>query len=197
MSEDTVTLAEVLESTHDALMEKYNHCLPGRIETYEYKKQKATVKPLIKKVFIDGDIISIPILTNVPVMFPRTKTSGITFPLSRGDGVIIFFTDRSLERWKSSGDDVEPGDSRKFDLSDAIAAPGLYSFADNNIASNNDDLEVHHKGSKIIIKKNGDIEIQSGQVPLTIIDGVVTGKCLCAFTGSFHPDKSTKVKASK
>lgn len=161
---EKVTLPEALENAFLTLIAGIHTCLPGRIETYDFNTQKATIKPLIKKQFIDGTIIKIPILTNVPVVFPRTKLSGITFPLTRGDGVLVVFAERSLERWYSSGDDVEPGDTRKFDLSDAIAVPGLYSFADSNIASNNDDLEIHHRGQTVTIKKNGDIEVGSASL---------------------------------
>jgi hypothetical protein len=154
------TLAAAIETTVMTLLAANIHtCLPGRIETYEFKKQKATVKPLIKRKYVDDTVQELPVLTNVPVVFPRTKKSGITFPLIRGDGVLIVFSERALERWKSSGDDTEPGDSRKFDLSDGLAIPGLFSFADNNLASNNNDLEIHHNGFKIVIKKNGKIQL--------------------------------------
>lgn len=162
MSEKS-TLTSAIENTIRTLLASEVHtCLPGRIETYEFKKQRATVKPLIKKKYLDGDIQELPVLTNVPVVFPRTKKSGITFPLVRGDGVLIAFSERALERWKSSGRDAEPGDPRKFDLSDGVAIPGLFSFADDNLASNDNDLEIHHQGQTVTIKKNGDVEVGSG-----------------------------------
>jgi hypothetical protein len=181
-------------------MERYYHCLPGRVESYVYNEQRATVKPLIKKMYINGDIVELPILVNVPIIFPRTMTSGVVFPIIRGDGVLLLFADRSLERWYSSGDDVEPGDSRKFDLSDAVAIPGLYSFKQENIAENNDDLLIRHKGSKIRIKSSGVVEIQSGVTPLLSKDGVLTGNTLNPVTGSLFSanpaDVSQKVRAS-
>lgn len=164
------TLAAAIENTFMTLLSHIHTCLPGRIETYDYTTQKATVKPLIKKKYLDGDVQELPVLTNVPVQFPRTKKSGITFPLTRGDGVLIVFSERSLERWKSSGDDTEPGDARKFDLSDGIAIPGLFSFKQKNIASNNNDLEVQHNGQFVTIKKNGDIEVGKSSLKKLVND---------------------------
>lgn len=153
------SLVAAIETTVLTLLTSVHTSLPGRIETYDFSKQRATVKPLIKKKFLDETILELPILTNVPVVFPRTKQSGITFPLERGDGVLLIFSERSLERWKASGREVEPGDPRKFDLSDGIAIPGLFSFADANLATNNKDLEIHHNGFKIVIKEDGKVQL--------------------------------------
>ena len=159
MTAEKTTLNDAIVTTFDSLLSAVHTSLPGRIEKYDYKKQQAEVKPLVKKKFIDGEVMELPVLVNVPVVFPRTKKSGITFPLATGDGVLLIFAERSLERWYSTGEDSEPGDRRKFDMSDAIAIPGCFSFANDNLASNNDDLEIHHNGFKIVIKKNGNIQL--------------------------------------
>jgi len=180
MSEN-VQLAQVLTATFGSLMENVHTCLPGQIDTYDFKTQKATVKPLIKKVYNDGDVLELPILTNVPIVFPRTKTSGITFPINRGDGVLLLFSERALERWYSTGKDSEPGDPRRFDLSDAIAVPGLFSFNQSNLASNNDDLQIHNDGQTITIKKSGDVEIGGSG-----LKALVTESFLTAFDAHTH-----------
>lgn len=159
---ETGTLAAGLQSVFDALISSLFTCLPGRIESYDYSTRKATVKPLIKKTLLDETVEELPVITEVPVVFPMSKLSGMSFPLNRGDGVLLVFSQRSLERWANTGEDSEPGDPRKYDMTDAIAVVGLFSFKQNNLASNNDDLEIHHKGQKITLKSNGDIEIGNG-----------------------------------
>jgi hypothetical protein len=52
----------------------------------------------------------------------------ITFPVAAGDIVLLCFAQTSLDNWLQLGGVVDPQDSRKFDLSDAIAIPGLLSF---------------------------------------------------------------------
>ena len=159
MSDQGSTLADAIVNTFWSLISSIHTCLPGRIEKYTRTEQKANVKPLIKKKYLDGTAVEFPVIPNVPIVFPRTKRGGITFPLEQGDGVLLVFSERALDRWLSSGEDVEPGDYRKFDLSDAIAIPGLFSFKQPNLATNDDDVEIHNEGQRITIKKNGDIEI--------------------------------------
>lgn len=159
------TLAQAIVTTFQSLISEIHTCLPGRVESYEYTSQKANIKPLISKKLLNNDVEELPVLTNIPIIFPRTKSHGITFPINKGDGVLIVFSERSLDRWYSSSGDVsEPGDPRKFDLSDSIAIPGLFSFNQENIASNNDDTEIHNSGQKVVIKKNGDIEVGSSSL---------------------------------
>lgn len=153
------TMAEVLEVVVNRAFEDIHTSMPGRFESYDFRTQKATVKPLLKKVYLDGTVLDLPVLGGVPVMFPRTGAAGITFPIKKGDKCLLLFTERAIERWVLSGENSEPGDRRRYDLSDAIAIPGLYSFAEKNIQSNNADVEIHNKDQKITIKSNGDIEI--------------------------------------
>lgn len=154
-------LPDVIQSAIDNSMAGLYNCLPARIETYDASKQLATVKPLIKKKFKNNDVLPLPIINNVPVMFPRSGEAIISFPLKKGDTVAIFFTDRSMDEWLSSGDDVTPADRRKHSLSDAIAIPGLYPFSSASPALP-DDLLIKYKDSTIKIMANGDIKLDAG-----------------------------------
>lgn len=155
------TLAEAITNTFLSMIENMHTCLPGVVVDYDFEFSRASVKPLIKKPFIDGDVLVLPVLKDIPVVFPRSSKAGMTFPLNKGDKVLIVFSQRSLDTWKDFGKDSVPRDFRKFDLSDAICIPGMFSFnkSDKNIASNNSDLEIQNEGQTITIKKNGDIEI--------------------------------------
>lgn len=157
MAESSLTGA--IQTVIDVAMESFNTCLPGTFETYDFSSQKASVQPMLTKKYADGVVQTFKPIAEVPVMFPRTKNSGITFPISRGDGCLILFTQRSMELYLNSGEISNPGDPRKFDLSDAIAIPGLFTFNQVNLSTNNKDLEIHHNETKITIKSNGDIEI--------------------------------------
>lgn len=58
------------------------------------------------------------------------------------------------------------------------------------------------KDGSIIIKTDNPViidatDIMFGGSTLLPISGVVTGECICAFTGAPHIDKSLKVKAAK
>jgi len=158
------SLATTIQNTFQAMVANMNTSLPGEIVEYDFRSKKASVKPLIKKKKLSGRTLTLPIIQNVPVVFPGTQNYGIHFPLRKGDSVLIVFSQRSLEKWLSSGQDVDPQDTRKFDLSDAIAIPGLTSFNVNNFAQNNEDFVIANDKEKITLKANGDIEIGGSEL---------------------------------
>jgi hypothetical protein len=155
------SLATAVKMAIQSYMTGIHTALPAQIEKYDYATQKADVKPLIKKKYKDGTISEMPVITNVPVIWPRSASASLTFPLNRGDGVLLVFSERSIDTWLSKGGQSEPGDPRKFDLSDAVAIPGLYPFTQGGYAENNTDALLIYKSSKIRIKGSGEIEIES------------------------------------
>ncbi|MBX9922945.1 MAG: hypothetical protein K2Y01_02430 [Rhabdochlamydiaceae bacterium] len=135
--------------------------LPGQVISYDYSTQNASIQPCLKKSYLDGTTQEMPILNNVPVIFPRAGGAGLTFPVVPGDNCLLLFIERSTDLWKSVGGIVAPNDPRKFDLSDAIAIMGLMPFSENSLSENNEDVLLTYKNSSIRIKASGDIQIQT------------------------------------
>jgi hypothetical protein len=135
--------------------------LPGQIISYDYSIQKATIQPCLKKSYLDGTTQEMPILNNVPVIFPRAGEASLTFPVLPGDTCLLLFIERSTDLWKSVGGVVAPNDPRKFDLSDAVAIMGLLPFSENSLSENNEDVLLTYKNSSIRIKASGDIQIET------------------------------------
>lgn len=105
----------------------------GRIESYDAAKQRAEVQPMIRRgvVLEDGTRTTElhPIITDVPVVFPGSGGYSITWPIAKGDTVLLVFADQSLDRWLPRGDIVDPADDRSHTLTDAIAIPGIRPFS--------------------------------------------------------------------
>jgi hypothetical protein len=135
--------------------------LPGQIISYDHSLQKASIQPCLKKSYLDGTTQEMPILNNVPVIFPRAGEASLTFPVSPGDTCLLLFIERSTDLWKSVGGIVAPNDPRKFDLSDAVAIMGLMPFSENSLSENNEDVLLTYKNSSIRIKASGDIQIET------------------------------------
>lgn len=175
-----ITLSETIRQAIDYYMAHIHTCLPGEIHTYDAKTQKAAVKPLIRQVFYNGKTISMPIVVNVPVIFPRSGKSGIKFPIATGDKVLLLFAESSMERWLSSGNEVDPGVNRRFDMSDGIAIPGLYPVSGNQFGADDEqeDFILVHQNSKIKIKKDDTIKLDNQKASVEIQpDGKVVIKC--------------------
>lgn len=118
---------DVFNQLIDQRIKDIHTCLPGQIETFN--GQTADVKPLIKKLYVDQTIEILPVISNVPVVFNSSSTMQLTYPLQSGDGCLVLFSERGLDKWIASGVDDTPTDRRKFDLTDAICIPGLWSPA--------------------------------------------------------------------
>lgn len=136
------TLASAIKFAINNALYSINTCLPCQILTYDYKTQRASVQISLNKKFINGTEQAAPIVSNVPVVFPRSFSASLTFPLLPGDPCLLLFSQRSLDSWKKIGGQITPDDFRKFDLSDAIAIPGLYSFNQESPAPNNSDVSL-------------------------------------------------------
>lgn len=112
--------------------ERVYTALPGRVERFDEIKNAVDVKPLTREPveLEDGSTVyeSLPVIPNVPLMQFGMGGMRITFPAAQGDTVLLIFARRSLDKWKTYGGDVET-DARLFNLSDAVAIPGLLPFA--------------------------------------------------------------------
>jgi hypothetical protein len=158
---------DFLDDAIDYHLSNVHTCLPAAIE--EYKDGFATVIPLIKLRTKAGNVYDLPKIYRVPVLFQRTDKVAISFPLVKGDTVTLIFSERSLDVWLDNGGNVDPKDTRKFDLTDAIAIPGLYAAGKGQELSMND-LTIRFNDSTIVIKENGKIEIGNDNLKAVITE---------------------------
>ena len=108
--------------------------IPGVVKSYDATTQTATVQPSIQFKRRDGEGViqnyTPDPIADVPVAFPGAGAYSITWPLAAGDLVTLVFAERSITEWKATGGtSVEAQDTRRFDLTDAIAIPALRSPA--------------------------------------------------------------------
>lgn len=159
--EATPSMAEVLTRSTKAQLYDTRVCLPAEVIKYDYKKQSVDVQPYLKQTFEDGEVMDMAQIFSVPVVFPRGAKSFITFPIKKGDTVMLVFCDRSLDKWKSTGGRVDPQDKRMHHLSDAFAIPGGYSFKHAADVENEKDVIITNDKSSIFVKPNGHFEIKN------------------------------------
>lgn len=126
-------LAEVVGVALDARLEELMVCVPARVERYDSSLQLVDAQPLVKRTHEDEEgnrvLERMPVITNVPVVFPGGGGFGLRFPIARGDTVLLVFAADPLDAWKSLGGEVDPGEEGRFGLHDAVAIPGLRDFA--------------------------------------------------------------------
>jgi hypothetical protein len=186
-----VTLNDAIDLGIEGRLVNVHTALPGAIISYDFNLQKASIQPLLNKAWADGTSTPMPVLENVPVMFPSGGGGGITFPVVEGDTCLLIFNERSTDKWLTEGGQVTPDDNRKFDLSDAVAIVGFNPFTKTSTADNNTDVLLTYKGSKIRIKQTGAIVIETastiaiGTQTIELLQTLITLlNSFTAFTGS-------------
>lgn len=126
-------LAEVLRAALDSRLGTLHVALPGRVESYDAAKRRADVQPLVRQGYVDEAgarvVERLPVIADVPVVFPGSGGVRVTWPVNRGDTVLLIFCSASIDKWLAVGGDVDPLDDRRHTLSDAVAIPGLMDFA--------------------------------------------------------------------
>ncbi|HDY8753780.1 TPA: phage baseplate protein [Klebsiella pneumoniae] len=127
------SLDETFESERKVLKEQIRVALPGIIQSFDPESVTAVVQPAIRYVERDNDGATetqdYPLLTDVPVIFPRGGGCTLTFPVKEGDECLVIFGDRCIDFWWQSGGIQEPVDERMHDLSDAFCIVGPQSQA--------------------------------------------------------------------
>jgi hypothetical protein len=152
--------SEVLMQAISHYMAKVYTCLPAAVVKYDATKKMATVKPLIKMKFNDGEELTMPEIPSVPVMFAGTKKSVIMFELKEKDTGLVLFSTRALELWlKGNGQEASAGSPRKFALSDGIFLPGLFPFSAPGKVGAGKGLEILHSSGGIVFQDDGTLEI--------------------------------------
>ena len=116
-----------------AIMSAMRVSIPGIIQSFNPDAVTAVVQPAIKGAEQDESgaevSVNLPLLVDVPVVFPRGGGCTLTFPVKEGDECLVIFADRCIDFWWQSGGVQEPVDGRMHDLSDAFCIVGPQSQA--------------------------------------------------------------------
>ena len=146
-------------------------CIPGIIQSYNANNNTAEIQPAIREEVVNEDnsvsYVNLPLLINVPIVFPSTKLGGVRFTLEQGDECLVVFSDLSYDNFWTSGNVQNPIEVRRHDLSDGIAIPcvlsqpntkavesGLtVSFGEAKINMNNDNIILSDENGQITLEQ--------------------------------------------
>lgn len=102
--------------------------LPGIVESVNLAAQTVTVQPSVREQVMMDDgtpaSVPLPLLPDVPIIFPSGGGYSLTFPVEPGDECLVVFADRCIDAWWQSGGVQEQADLRAHDLSDGFAIFG-------------------------------------------------------------------------
>ena len=159
----TQSNASLIQTLSRKISSNLRVAMPATIEEYDFTTQKASVQIDIKELFDNETSIDYPVISDVPVIFPRSGGASLTMPVKRGDNCLVMFLDRDLTAWALGASKKKPNSQRMHDLNDAVIVMGLNPLSTKSLATNNTDLLITYDGSSIVLKPNGAIDINSAK----------------------------------
>lgn len=193
MSDREASLQELLVASFQAQMNNVYTSIPCIVVAVRdgLNGQLVDIQPTINQKMKAGTTKERPVIMGVPVSFPVSETSGITFEINPGvtTGLAVFSM-RNMDAWKAgNGKPSTPLNFGKMDKQDAVFYPGIQppGNAVNNPAkhiwphSTSDTVIFHNlgkgteteirllKGGGIIINTNQDIEANCNNLTANVL----------------------------
>ena len=153
----TPRMSQVIDLMIDSRIRELYFALPAKVIEYDPETNQVSVLPQIKvKLVGNPNAMDLPIINNVPVVFPRAGAAHLRFPIQLQDFGQLLFNQRSIDIWQAAGTEVDPQDSRKFDLNDAVFIPGLFPLTKPMVRGGAvESLEIKNKTGFVEITDDG------------------------------------------
>lgn len=172
-----VEIMDVIRTQFQIDMSQIHTAIPCKVVNVhgDNEQQRVDVVPAVDTLLKDGTTEPGMQILSVPVIFPGSATTLISFPINVGDTVYCIFSQKSMDNFKlGNGEPTVANDYRKFSDQDAVAIPGLFTFSKSiNRPSirkfphdSNRDLCIAHNISSgtevnLILKQNGDLIVNT------------------------------------
>lgn len=180
----------IMEQLQNNVSSKIRVAMPGIVQSFDPDAVTAVVQPALKGSY-NGKSVTLPLLVDVPVVFPGAGDAFLTFPVKPGDECEIKFHDRCIDFFWQNGGVQEPVDLRMHDLSDATCYVGQISQPDRikNISTTSSQFrsrdgstyfELNPETQKIKIVAPGGLDVET---PLATFSQAVTITGLLSWLG--------------
>jgi hypothetical protein len=173
------TESEGIDETFNFIFSSYfrniNTMKPGYIEKWDSSNPAvADVRIVFQAAdIIDGEkqLRELPVIPNAAVWFPGGGGASMTFPLKKGDLVLVGFCDRSLDTWKETDGQTltDPNDYRMHDISDAVVFAGMQTKQNNFTKAHAENVVIaftEEAGPELHITPGGEVQIKADAVRL-------------------------------
>lgn len=166
---ETATLAYAIKEAIRAQALDLYAAMPARVEKYTSATQKADVKILLRKRYLNGAPTEYPLIPSVPVQWPSAGGGNayIHLPLKAGDLGMVIVCSRSIDNWLSGdGQIASPDNPRHHDLSDSVFIPGVRPFKAALADVSADNLVIQNNTLRIELDPSGKISIEGASEEL-------------------------------
>ena len=209
-------IRQVLNRSNVSALCKVTAVTGGGVATTGY----VDLQPLLNQVDGYGNALPQGVLHNVPFFRLQSGGSAIIIDPVVGDIGVAVFSDRDISNIKAqhkAGNIAQvvstgalPESRRRFDVADGMFFCGFFNATptqfiqfktDGIVVTTNQKITVNATGGDVSITASGAVKLNAtGNIELAAgggtPKGIVQGDCVCAYTGSPHPQVSIKVKGS-
>lgn len=183
--------------------------MPCIVQSVDFDAMTCEAQPAIQGTVEDENgvlqSVNLPLLVDVPIVFPSAGGFLITLPLSQGDEVLVVMASRCIDAWWQSGGIQRPMEARMHDLSDGFAIPGPRSQPNTvgGISATGAQIRNDAGTTYIEISGNGKIKLVSpSEIDVTgnlKVTGTIsaTGDVIAASGGApIHLETHTHISAT-
>lgn len=180
------TQEELIRKATEQMSYRMRVAGPGIVQEFDSVKQIVKVSLAITEdLVLDGVMtrgVKIPLLVDVPIVFPRAGNFVLTMPVTVGDECFIVFADSCIDGWWQSGGIQNQIDRRRHDLSDGFAILGCwsqpnvisnYSTSSAELRNLNNDTKVSLSDSSVFISGSVSVVIEAGST-ITLSNGSIS-----------------------
>lgn len=137
-----------------------------------------TVQPVVNRFFPDMSYDTEAHIIEVPIIFPSTMNTSITFPVNIGDGVLLIFCHNDIDNYKYGlKEPHDPQTSAYLASQSAVAIVGFNPYQESALNPNNYSNQLNMDDVNIVHNKNTENEVtfsltQDGKVVCNAPNGV-------------------------
>lgn len=181
-TEDIYTLDGLIKTMIELNLHNLHTSIPCVVESFN-GDGTVNATPAIKRVLNENDEeITLPTLSEIPIIYPSVGKYRITFPIEKGDEGMLVFSEREINQFVEKGEITRPLMYRKHSISDAVFIPALISQGKRNNVSSSEGLVLEE------VSGGAKIELINGKINLygTIVMESIPGTGLTDITLNTH-----------
>lgn len=168
---------EAIRAAMDGRLSEVWTALPGIVQGFDTQAMTVSVQPSIRGRVAQPDgsesKVDLPLLVDVPVIFPAGGGFTLTYPIAQGDECLVAFSSRCIDSWWQSGGIGDPLEHRQHDLSDGFALVGPFSQARvlPNVSAENVQLRTNDGQASVTMMPDYTIVAANPAASVTLTPG--------------------------
>lgn len=141
--------------------------LPANIVEYDAQTKRAVVRPSIKTLSTNGELMQKALIRDVPILQPSAGGFVLNFPINEGDPILLIISERGLTLFKKTFEESDPAPLVVMNPADAVGIVGFGSLEITPSTDKGVSLQKDDGSSYINIDNSGNVNVKCGTFTIT------------------------------